>query len=134
MGIADMKEYRRLAEYNDTVLAGMYSEQHGSMFTTWRQSKDRSYVSGGDYSLNYACAKESFATRFGLIDENRLFTEEETANLYRCVDFTKGNCATLTYEQEKALDALVEKCSTTTRILKNPRPPLNREDTPQLNM
>ena len=33
MGIPNVKEYRRLAEYGDTVLAGTYSEQHGFMFT-----------------------------------------------------------------------------------------------------
>lgn len=35
MEIPDVSQYRRMAEYGDTVLAGMYSEQHGFMFTTW---------------------------------------------------------------------------------------------------
>ena len=53
MEIPDVSEYRRMAEYGDTVLAGMYSEQHGFMFTTWRQSADKSSVAHGDYSPNF---------------------------------------------------------------------------------
>lgn len=81
---------------------GQYSEKHGFMFTTWKQSADRRSVSHGDYSPNFEYAKESFATRSGLIDAQRLFTEDEASNLYRCLDFARGNCETLTYEQENS--------------------------------
>ena len=39
----------------------------------------------------------------------RLFSEKESADLYRCVGFAKANCETLTYEQERQLDKLQEK-------------------------
>lgn len=44
-------DYRKLAEYGNIVLAGTYSENHGFMFTTWDQDKERGYVSGGDYHI-----------------------------------------------------------------------------------
>ena len=47
--------------------------------------------------------------RSGLVSKCRLFSENESADLYRCVDFAKGNCETLTYEQERQLDKLQEK-------------------------
>lgn len=50
MGIPEVEGYRRMAECGDTVMAGMYSEQHGFMFTTWTQNGDRSRVTNGDYS------------------------------------------------------------------------------------
>ena len=53
MGIPEVEGYRRMAECGDTVMAGMYSEQHGFMFTTWTQNGDRSRVTNGDYSPNY---------------------------------------------------------------------------------
>ncbi len=61
------------------------------------------------YSPNYEYVKEAFAIRAGLVDRCRLFTPEEAASLYRCVDFTRNNCMTLTWEQEQELNALTEK-------------------------
>ncbi len=109
MKAADVSEYRQLASFGDTVLAAKYSESHGFEFVTWKQNADGNAVFWGDYSPSYEYAKESFAVRSGLIPESRLFSEQETANLCRCVDFAKGNCETLTYGQERQLDKLQEK-------------------------
>ena len=109
MKAADGSEYRQLASFGDTVLAAKYSESHGFEFVTWKQNADGNAVFWGDYSPSYEYAKESFAVRSGLIPESRLFSEQETANLCRCVDFAKGNCETLTYGQERQLDKLQEK-------------------------
>ena len=89
-------EYKQLASFGDTVLAAAYSENNGFMFVTWQQSNDGSSMCWGDYTTNYECAKETFAMRSGLISEHRLFTEKESADLYRCVDFAIANCETLT--------------------------------------
>ena len=127
-------DYRKLAEYGNIVLAGTYSENHGFMFTTWDQDKERGYVSGGDYSPNYAYAKESFVRRSGLIQEQRLFQPEEAENLYRCVEYARNHCETLTFEQSKAPDELAEKLSFGyPEIEKNP-PTFEPEDGPQLNL
>lgn len=134
MGIPDVSKYRRMAEYGDTVLAGMYSEQHGFMFTTWRQSADKSSVAHGDYSPNFDDVKESFITRSGLLDRNRLFTEEEAANLYRCIAYAKDNCESLTYEQERELKSLEEKLQYGYPKLEDEPPSFEQTDAPQLNM
>ena len=70
---------------------------------------DSDSVLWGDYSPNYEYVKEAFAVRSGLVNKHRLFSEDESADLCRCVDFAKGNCETLTYEQERQLDKLQEK-------------------------
>ena len=134
MGISDVPEYRRLAEYGDTVLAGMYSEQYGFMFTTWRQSADKSSVAHGDYSPNFDYAKESFITRSGLLDRNRLFTEDEAANLYRCITYTQDNYDSLTYKQERELKSLEEKLQSGYPELEDEPPSFEQADVPQLNM
>lgn len=127
-------DYRKLAEYGNIVLAGTYSENYGFMFTTWDQDKERGYVSGGDYSPNYEYAKESFVRRSGLIQEQRLFQPAEAENLYRCVDYARNHCGSLTFEQSKALDELAEKLSYGyPEIEKNP-PIFEPEDGPQLNL
>lgn len=134
MGIPEVGGYRRMAECGDTVMAGMYSEQHGFMFTTWTQNRDRSRVNNGDYSKNYEYVKESFAVRAGLVDRYRLFTPEEAANLYRCADFARNNCMTLTWKQEQELDALTAKLQFGYPQLEEAPPSFEQEDNPQLNM
>lgn len=134
MGITGVEEYRRMAECGDTVMAGMYSEQHGFMFTTWTQNRNRSSVAHGDYSPGYAYVKEAFAIRAGLVDPYRLFTPEEAANLYRCVDFARNNCETLTWEQEQGLKALEEKLQVGYPQLEETPPSSWQDDNPQMNL
>ena len=88
MKAADVSDYRQLAAFGDTVLAATYSEKNGFMFCTWKQNADGDSVFWGDYSPNYEYAKEAFAVRSGLVSKPRLFSEKESADLYRCVDFT----------------------------------------------
>ena len=58
---------------------------------------------------NYEYVKKAFAVRSGLVNKERLFSENESADLCRCVDFAKANCETLTYEQERQPGKLQEK-------------------------
>ena len=109
MKAAGVTEYKQLASFGDTVLAATYSEKNGFMFCTWKQNTDGDSVFWGDYSPNYEYVKEAFAVRSGLVSKHRLFSEKESADLYRCVDFAIANCETLTYEQEQQLDNLREK-------------------------
>ena len=72
--------------------------------------------------------------RSGLIGEHRLFSEKESADLYRCVDFAKANCETLTYEQERQLDKLQEKLTDGYRSLEPEPPTFEQTAAPQQNM
>ena len=66
----DVQNYRKLSEYGDVVFAGMYSQKHGFMFCSWRQSDGGRYLAHGDYSPDYLSSKENFAVRAGLVDDN----------------------------------------------------------------
>lgn len=111
MEIEGIREYRKLAEYGDTILGGMYTEEYGFMFSTWKTNAARSYADWGDYSPDYAYAKKSFAIRSGLMNENLLFSPQEAAVLYAAVEYTRNNCETLSFEQEKRFNNLTEKLS-----------------------
>ena len=87
MKAADVSDYRQLAAFGDTVLAAKHSENHGFEFVTWKQNADGRAVFWGDYSPNYEYAKEAFAVRSGLVSKHRLSSENESADIYRCVDF-----------------------------------------------
>ena len=134
MKAADVSDYRQLASFGDTVLAATYSEKNGFMFCTWKQNADGDSVFWGDYSPNYEYVKEAFAVRSGLVSKHRLFSENESADLCRCVDFTKGNCETLTYEQERQLDKLQEKLTDGYPSLEAEPPTFEQESAPQQNM
>ena len=134
MKAADVSDYRQLAAFGDTVLAATYSEKNGFMFCTWKQNAACDSVFWGDYSPNYEYVKEAFAVRSGLVSKERLFSENESADLYRCVDFAKGNCETLTYEQERLLDKLQEKLTDGYPSLEAEPPTFEQVSPPQQNM
>ena len=134
MKAADVSDYRQLASFGDTVLAATYNEKNGFMFCTWKQNADGDSVFWGDYSPNYEYAKEAFAVRSGLVSKPRLFSEKESADLYRCVGFAKANCETLTYEQERQLDKLQEKLTDGYPSLEAEPPTFEQESAPQQTM
>ena len=78
--------------------------------------------------------KEAFAVRSGLVSKDRLFSENESADLCRCVDFAKANCETLTYEQERQLDKLQEKLTDGYPSLEAEPPTFEQTAAPQQNM
>ena len=134
MNISGVKEFRSLSEYGKIVLAAKYNERHGFTFTTWEQNKQSDRVDAGDYTSDYRHAKESFICRSGLISKERLFSLQEAENLYRCVDYARNHCGSLTFEQSKALDELAEKLSFGYPEIENNPPTFEPEDGPQLNL
>ena len=129
-----VSDYRQLAAFGDTVLAATYSEKNGFMFCTWKQNESGDSVFWGDYSPNYEYVKEAFAVRSGLVSKERLFSENESADLYRCVDFAIANCETLTYEQEQQLDNLRGKLTDGYPSLEAEQPTFEQTADPQQNM
>ncbi len=130
----DVQNYRKLSEYGDVVFAGMYSQKHGFMFCSWRQSDGGRYLAHGDYSPDYPSSKENFAVRAGLIDNSKLFTKEEAEELFKCAAFARDNCESLTYEQDRGLMELMEKLQTAYPHLKEKPPSFDDGENPILNM
>ena len=101
--------YMLLADFNGTVLAGMNS-RFGVQFATWDWDLDGAGVHWGHYHGNsYAAAKEDFATRSGLIPEQKLFKNEQLIEIYRCCADTLDAGFDLTYEQEECIRSVQEK-------------------------
>ena len=102
-------DYRILADFNGTVLAGTNSK-FGVQFVTWDWDYDRKGVSHGHYFTgNYEEAKRDFATRSGLISEQQLFKDEQLIEIYRCCSDTLDAGFDLTYEQEKCIKSVQEQ-------------------------
>lgn len=116
------EDFRLLAEFNGIVLAGQELERDwGYKFVTWRRDGDGTGVAHGNYYHNgYEAAKLDFACRSGLVQESRQFTDEQLAELYRCVyetldseyPITKERCHTLTEaanQIQRSVDDLEER-------------------------
>ena len=101
--------YKVLADFGDAVLAGR-SCKTGAKFVTWEWDFDRQGVHAGHYFMeNYEAAKLDFAARAGLINEQRLFSDEQLAVIRNACAFALEDDATLSYAEEKQLQSVQEQ-------------------------
>lgn len=107
--IEGISDYRKLAEFNGVVLGAKDMGDYGVQFSTWLLTYGGTGVTLGHYTFDYELAKNDFAERSGLVDKHRQFTNEQLADIYRCVAFSKDTVDSLSYEQDKALDELMDK-------------------------
>ncbi len=97
-------DYRLLAEFGNAVLAGHPTGQ-GVEFVTWERDFDRTGLLWGHYyGADYEKARQDFATRSGLVAENRLFSAEQLTEIYRAVSETLDSGYPITAEREKLLE------------------------------
>ena len=107
VGLED--SYKVLADFGDAVLAGR-SCKTGAKFVTWEWDFDRQGVHTGHYFMeNYEAAKQDFAVRAGLVNEQRLFSDEQIAVIKNACEFALENDATLSYAEEKQLHNVQEQ-------------------------
>ena len=101
--------YKVLADFGDAVLAGQLGKK-GAKFVTWEWDFDRKGVHAGHYFMeNYEAAKLDFAARAGLINEQRLFSDEQLAVIRNACAFALEDDATLSYAEEKQLQSVQEQ-------------------------
>ena len=101
--------YKVLADFGDTVLAGR-SCKTGAKFVTWEWDFDRQGVHAGHYFMeNYEAAKQDFAVRAGLVERQRLFSDEQLAVIWNACAFALEDDATLSYAEEKQLQSVQEQ-------------------------
>ena len=101
--------YKVLADFGDAVLAEQFGKT-GARFVTWEWDFDRKGVHAGHYHMeNYEAAKLDFAVRAGLINEQRLFSDEQLAVIKNACEFALEDDATLSYAEEKQLRSVQEQ-------------------------
>lgn len=101
-------DYRLLADFNGTVLAGHPTAQ-GVEFVTWEWDYEHTGMwQGHYYGNNYLGAKQDFAIRAGLIPKTLLFEQSELDELYRCCQRTRELDDTLSYYDEQKVIRLQE--------------------------
>ena len=101
--------YKVLADFGDAVLAGQLGKK-GARFVTWEWDFDRQGVHAGHYFMeNYEAAKQDFAVRAGLVESQRLFSDEQLAVIRNACAFALEDDATLSYAEEKKLQSVQEQ-------------------------
>ena len=107
VGLGDT--YKVLADFGDAVLAGQLGKK-GARFVTWEWDFDRRGVHAGHYFMeNYEAAKQDFAVRAGLVESQRLFSDEQIAVIKNACEFALEDDATLSYAEEKQLQSVQEQ-------------------------
>lgn len=102
-------DYRTLAEFNGTVLAG-HPTKHGVHFVTWDWNYDRTALNYGHYfQEHYDEAKRDFAVRSGLIDKKQLFDRQQLTEIYRCCTEALDSGVATTVEQEACIKRIQEQ-------------------------
>ncbi len=107
-------DYRLLAEFNDTVLAG-HPTEYGVQFVTWERVQNRTALYQGNYYGpnvgidGYTAAKRDFATRSGLIPRSALFAPEQLTEVYRSIHETLDSGYPITVERERLLEGVAEQ-------------------------
>ncbi|MEI3035929.1 MAG: hypothetical protein V8T62_03100 [Oscillospiraceae bacterium] len=81
-----------------------WSSSHGSGCKTIRPCGRGHY-----YGDNYAAAKQDFVTRAGFFPEERIFNNQQLAEIYRCIHETLDNGYPITIEREKLLTESAEQ-------------------------
>ena len=77
---------------------------------TWEWDFDRQGVHAGHYFMeNYEAAKQDFAVRAGLVESQRLFSDEQLAVIRNACAFALEDDATLSYAEEKQLQSVQEQ-------------------------
>lgn len=101
-------DYRSLVEFNNVVLAG-HQTKYGMEFVTWEWVQDHTALWQGHYMDSFDAAKRDFAVRAGLIPQSQLFTDQQLAEVYRCICETLETDNTMTPEREKLLKETSEQ-------------------------
>lgn len=105
-GLDPRDGYRLLAEYNSCLLAGRQSE-YGCQFVTGQWDDEHKHLLNGRYrGGDYKQAKEDFATRSQLVDEDRIFQPEQMKSLYKALTWYLEECPGISHKEARWIEAL----------------------------
>lgn len=91
--VGNLPEFRVMAEYNNTVLAARDDTGLGAglHYVTWEYNGERTGMYRGNYTEDYAYAKQDFAVRAGLVPKEKLLTPEHAAAIRVALEYRFDN-------------------------------------------
>ncbi len=122
-GLDPRDGYRLLAEFNGCVLAGRYSE-YGCQFVTWEWDDEHKHLVDGCYVGGlYQRAKEDFATRSQLVNEDQIFQPGQMETLYKALNWYMEEYPDLTCKEAREIEALQKQMEQVVPDLEEPALP-----------
>ena len=101
---------RWIVGFHGPMTSAFFALKKGARFVTWEWDFDRQGVHVGHYFMeNYEAAKQDFAVRAGLVESQRLFSDEQLAVIRNACAFALEDDATLSYTEEKQLQSVQEQ-------------------------
>ena len=111
----NLSQFRVLGDYGKAMLAARDDTElgRGLHFVTWKYDFDRTGLEHGNYTENYAAAKEDFSIRAGLIPKEKIVTQEQAAEIVTVINNLIENDYDLylTYDKESMLNEIVGNLS-----------------------
>ena len=103
------ESYKLLSEFNGAVLAAHHSSR-GWDFVTWYRDFSGEGVTQGHYvGGNYEGAKRDFTIRAGLVPQKELFSQEQLAEIHRCVETVRDMDFPMTVQREGRMDGILNQ-------------------------
>ena len=122
------EDFRLLAEYNGAVLA-VLDTKYGYKFATWERDYEGTGVLNGEYYLDgYTEAKQDFAIRAGLIEKQRIFSDDQLFEIYRSISDTLDAGYDLTQKDEEKLSGIQKQIEGLLPDIKEQAAALSRTD------
>ena len=102
--------WRLMTEFNGVVMAAHHSSRQGWEFVTWSRDLSGDGVTLGHYvGGDYTAAKRDFAVRAGLVPQNELFSQEQLAEIHRCVETVRDMDFPMTVKREDRMDGILDQ-------------------------
>ena len=103
------ESYKLLSEFNSAVLAAHHTSR-GWDFVTWHRDFSGEGVTQGHYiGGDYEGAKRDFTIRAGLVPQKELFSQEQLAEIHRCVETVRDMDFPMTVKREERMDGILEQ-------------------------
>ena len=90
------------------MLGGVIEQNDEYNFTTWKY-ENNSLFWGHYHGKNYEVAKEDFAARANLVNENKIFNEEELEEICKCISKILNGNYNISVDQQNKLKKINEK-------------------------
>lgn len=104
-----VEDYKKFYEVGNSVLAARFMPNDKIEYVTWEYEYDRKGVMWGHYfGENFAAAKQDFAIRAGLIDKQKLFSNEQITVLHDACLYRSVNDMEITFDEERVLHSMIE--------------------------
>ena len=103
------ESYKLLSEFNGAVLAAHHSSRGWDFVTLYRDFSGEGVTQGHYVGGNYEGAKRDFTIRAGLVPQKELFSQEQLAEIHRCVETVRDMGFPMTVKREERMDGILDQ-------------------------